>query len=517
MKKIVFILILFSFFGWSQNTNFTQEQYQFVDEFYEKFEYSNAPVDEFIKEIEMALEKVPYHPSLVQSLLRAKFNVKDIKFMKDYCGRLDDSYLSTFQPILVDVCACAYFLNIDFNGLYHRIIPLIVDKETKELYLTAYYLGIDNHEEFIKYAKTSLSKSYEFYGQMVVRDNLFDHLVVITEENIIPTIIKDYEATIFSSELSMPVYYVLIQSAVYNSDFVIAGKLIDYVKKLDVNNYKHLFPIVALFYSYKGEERLAIEALEQAMELKDAEFEKIISAGSVSIDAFSSYSMSLRKIEDYKTRERLVSQAIAYFEKRDDYKIRFKLYQSLLYAPKDIDKARAILKECKPYLMDQNLTDLDFMIRIENELGKENSNYRLVDDFMQKVFTYNNFHAAIFQRILYRYIVNNNSKKPVFSLNEMVKEFDKLLKYPLDGATKLEYLRYKIILIGQKDREWAIRELEKLPEDEAEEIISDFESTANNSQKAAEILISNTKEIKDVKQNINFVHIAYINAIRVKK
>lgn len=517
MKKIVFILILFSFFGWSQNTSFTKEQFEFVDKFYEKFENTNYSREEFLREIEDALAKVPYHPNFVESLLKEKFNVRDFEFMNDYCNRLDDNYLSTFQPILVEVCACGYFFNGDNHGLYHRIIPLIQDKDTKEFLLTAYYLGIENYEDFMSHAKSSLSKNYKYEGQMILRSHLFNYFVANSNSNDLPEIIKDNEATIFSSRLSMPVYFVLIQSTIFESDFVMAEKLIDYVKKQEANNYKYLYPISALLYSHKGEERLAIEALEQAMELKDAEFERIIEAGYISLDIFSSYSMSIRKIEDYKTKERLVNQAIIYFEKRDDYKIRFKLCQSLLYASKDIDKGRAILKECEPYLIDQNLKDLDYMLRIENELGKENPNYRLVDDFMQELIPYNTIPEVIFQRIVYQFKVNYNAKKPVFSLNEMVEELDKLLKYPLIREAKLKYLRFKIIIIGQKDRAWAKRELEKLPEDEAEEIIADFESTVNNSQKATDILISNTNEFKDFKENSNLIHVGYINAVRLKK
>ncbi|MEX0598523.1 MAG: hypothetical protein WD512_18720 [Candidatus Paceibacterota bacterium] len=524
MKKIVFILLLFSFFGKSQNTSFTKEQFEFVDNFYEKFENTNPSKEEFLKELEDALQIVPYHPNFVESLLKEKFNDRDFKFMIDYCSSLDDNYLSTFQPILVEVCACGYFFNGDNYGLYNRIIPLTQNKDTRELFLTAYYLGVEDYKEFIKLGKSSLSKSYKYDGQMILRSHLFNYFIAVLQENeyskefaAFRRDLKEYEATIFSSDLSMPIYYILLQSIISANDFVMAEKLIDYVKKQDVSNYKYLYPIAALFYSNKGDQSLTIEALEQALKLEKSDFERITKAENVSLDIFSCYSMSIRKIEEYKTRERLVNQAITYFEKRDDYKIRFKIYQSLLYASKDIDKARVILKEFEPYLVDLNLTDLDYMIRIENELGKENPNYRMVDDCMREVTPYKNIPEVMFQRIVYQYNVNYNSKKPVFSLNQMVEELDKLLEYPMIRDAKMKYLRFKIIMIGQKDRAWAKRELEKLPEDEAAEILLDFESTKNNSQKASEILISNTNELKDIRGNINLIHVGYINAIRLKK
>jgi hypothetical protein len=99
----------------------------------------------------------------------------------------------------------------------------------------------------------------------------------------------------------------------------------------------------------------------------------------------------------------------------------------------------------------------------------------------------------------------------------MVEELDKLLQYPLIREAKIKYLRFKIILIGQKDKAWAKRELEKLPEDEAEEITVDFESTQNNSPKATEILGSNSSDFKDIKGNNSLIYVGYINAIRLKK
>jgi hypothetical protein len=524
MKKIVLILLLFPFFGWSQKTNFTDEQIDFGDQFYEKMKNTNLTEEEFIVEIQNALAEVPYFPDFVQSLLAAKYNLRDFNFINDYCSRLDDNYLSTFQPILVDVCPCGYFFNGDNDGLYHRIIPLTQNKDTRELLLTAYYWGTEDYKEFIKLGKSSLPRSYKYDGQMLLKSHLFDCFIAVLQQNenskefaAFTKDMKKYEATIFASDLSIPTYYILIQASIFNNDFVMAEKLIDYVKKQDVDNYKYLYPMSALFYSQKGEERLTIEALEQAFKLSDAEFDRITEAGYISSDIFSSYSMSIRKIEDYKTKERLVNQAITYFDKREDYKIRFKIYQSLLYASKDIDKARAILKECEPYLVDLNLTDLDYMIRIENELGKENPNYRLVDDYMKEVTPYKNSPEIIFQRIIYQYNVNYNSRKSVFSLNEMVEELDKLLQYPLIREAKIKYLRFKIILIGQKDKAWAKRELEKLPEDEAEEITVDFESTQNNSPKATEILGSNSSDFKDIKGNNSLIYVGYINAIRLKK
>jgi hypothetical protein len=524
MKKIILILLFLPFSTWSQSLDFTEEQEAFVLDFLKKLEKKiiNISVDDYFKEMDEALVKAPYHPRLVEEYLRNKFFVMmDFKFVSDYCSRLEDAYLSTNQSILVDPCASAYVFSENHIELYNRIIPLTNDENLRELFLSFYYFGAENYDDFIKYARKSVTKNFNYKSQMMLRDLAFQYLVVILNlyENVndFSTFIKDYEDTIFSTDLSIPIYNVLIQSSVFNSDFLMAEKLLDYVKNLETNNYKYLYPISALYYSYKGDQSLAIKALDNALNLEISDFEKITHAGDISKDIFNLYSMSIRELEDFNTKERLINKAIIFFEDRNDYRIRFKLFQSLLYASEDFKRAKSILNEIEPYLKEQNVKDLEHIFKMENELGKKKPDYRLVDNLISKMLPNLNLSSLDFQRILYRYKVNYNSKRPVFTLNEIVEELDKLLERPLDRQERLRYLQFKILLIGENDRESAIKELEKLPEDLANEIISDFESTENNPEKISEFLISNRKELEDINGSINLINVSYINVVQLKE
>lgn len=520
-KKIkVLLILLLPILGWSQPTNFTQKQIEIVRDFYEEME--NETEEEFASRVEEVLEKVPYHPKLVQSFLKVKlYRDSDTKFIYNYCKDLDDRYLFSFQPILVEHCACAYYYEKDINGLYFRIIPLIEDMDAKELYLTSYYLLKENKDTFKVFAESSLSKTYEYYGQNLVRDNLLGYFYALFINDLYfskkAKFIENYEHIIFSSELDVIIYSELISASVYNKDYELVERLMNHVKEVYIDGFKYLYPVKALYHAKKGEDDLVIEALENAFDIEKSDFNFIFHERILKRNIFDLYSMSIMELENYKTKQRLVNKGIEYFENRNDYKIKFKLYQSLLHASKSLKKARSVLEECKPYLKEQNLNDLERMIRIENELGKKTPDYRLVNSLIGEVLDNYSSTDIDFQRILFQYKVNYNTKKTVFSIEETVKQLDNLLEKPLDINTRLKYLQFKIVLIGENDREWALREIEKLPSDLTKEIISDFGLTENNSQMASELLISNRKELKDINKSINLIITVYINELELKE
>lgn len=520
LKKIILILILLPFCAQSQKIKFTDEENKFADEQFEKLRDIKFSDDAFHPIVEGALAKVPYHPKFVHAMLDAKLFVNDFKFVCRYCSSLDDNYLSAFQNILNEICSYSYIRNHDFTGLKNRLIPLMEDKNSRELYLSAYYLGVDNDEEFQNHAKFSISKVYPSLKQMFIRDQFFVRYMAFLIENDneedFSTFLKDYESTIFSSDLEMPYYINLMGYYLLSSDFAAVEKLSNHVRKLNPFNYRYLYPIYAWSYGLQDQEALAIEFVEKSFRLEDSDFKIMTEANMGEGDVFPMLSMAIRSIKDFKTKERLVEQGITYFENQENYKVRFKLYQSLLYAAKEIKKAESVLKECKPYLTDVNFKDLEAMIKMENELGKDNPNYRLVDELMNLVLPNIKMYEMKFQKILYRYKVNYNSKKPVFTVQEIVNELNELLQYPLSNTTRQTVLHFKILFIAENDRDWAQRELDKLSGGDAIGIVADFKSIDNNPEKASEILISSRKSLKDI-NNINFINVTYINKITLKE
>lgn len=521
IKKIILIILLLPVMGWSQPTTFSDEEHKFARSVAEKM-LNNPSIssDEVYLELDIAMQKVPYHPGLVQYLLTEKFNSKDYEFVYNYCKKLDDHYLSTFQPILVEICGKTYCYKEDYDGLYNRIIPLIKDENIKGLYLALYYKDKGNEAEFIKHAKYSILGNYKYDFLNYLRDyHLYEYYRIISNKkntSLLESFLKDYEQVIFLSNFNVVFYLSLIEDATHTLNDELAIKLINYVKELDVEKYKSLYPAIAYYYSFKGEEEVALEALNKAFEIDKSVFLKSYNPDDTQL-IFNTYSVSISKLSDFKTKERMIEKGMHYFEDILEYKIMFKLYQSMLSATKDITAAKAILKECEPYLNEINYDNLNNILIINNEMSKKKPDYRMVDGLLDKVVAAIDFNPYYYQKIMYRYKVNYSTKKQVFTLNEVVEGFDKIFSKPLSKADELYYLRPKLLFIGESDKEWLMREVEKLPTDIADELIESFNIAENNPEKTAEILSTNKMSLQDVNRTVDFINISYLNTIILKK
>jgi hypothetical protein len=520
IKKLILMILSIPVMGWSQPTTFSNEETEYVRNVLEKIFYnSSISTDEVFSELDYAMQKVPYHPGLVQYLLRVKLlDTKDYEFVYSYCKKLDDHYLSTFQPILVELCGYTYYYKDDYEGLYDRIIPLIKDENIKGLYLALYYRNKDDEHEFIKHAKYSILGNYKYDILNNFRDyHLDEYYRIISHKkntSLLESFLKDYEQVIFSSNLNALFYLSLIEDATHTINDVLAIKLINYVKELDAEKYKSLAPAIAYYYSFKGEEEVALEALNKAFEIDKSEFLKSYNPDARLI--FNTYSTSISRLSDFKTKEIMVEKGLHYFEDMVEYKIMFKLYQSMLYASKDIIAAKAILKECEPFLNEINYSNLNNILIINNEMGKKNPDYRMVDGLLDKVVTAIGINSFYYQKIMYRYKVNYRTKKPVFTLNEVVEDFDKIFSTPLSKEDEMYYLRSKLLFIGESDKEWFIRELEKLPTDIANKLIESYNMAENNPEKIAEILSTNQIYLNDINRTVDFINISYLNSIILK-
>lgn len=523
INKIILIVLLLPLAGWSQPTTFTDEEHKFADDFFEKMTKKiPIPSDELYAELDTAMKKVPFYPGFVAVLLREKMLVnsnRDFEFGYEYCKKLDDHYLSTFQPILEELCAYAYYMKKNDDELYNRIIPLIKDENIKGLYLAGYYRINGNEDEFINHAKYSILENYKYESLNFIRDNhLYEYYRIIRNKkntNLLEQFLKDYEKAIFSSNLDALFYLSLIENATHTFNDVLAIKLINYVKELDVEKYKSLSPAIAYYYSLNGEEEIALEALKKAFEIDKSDFLNNYNPDARLI--FNTYSTSINKLSDFKTKERMVEKGLSYFEDMNDYKIMFQLYQSMLHASKDIKAAKAILKECEPYLNEINYNNLNNILMINNEMGKKKPDYKMVDSLLDKVVTTIDLSSFYYQKIRYRYKVNYTTKKPVFTLNEVVEDFDKIFSKPLSKADKLYYLRPKLLFIGESDKEWFIREIEKLPADIADELMESYNIAEKNPEKAAELLSTNKRTLKDINRTVDFISISYLNTITLEK
>jgi len=512
IKKIILIVLLLPFVGWSQPTEFYKEETDFAMSVLEKRKKNiSQPLDEYLLELEAALQKVPYHPNLVQSLLRIKlYDKKDFKFICNYCKKLDDYYLTTYQGVLVELCAYAYFAQEDYEELYNRVTPLIEDKNIKDLYLAAYYYHKNNEEAFVKHLKYALFVSYKYSSLNYLRDihlqNYRNIIINQRNSNSIKSFLKDYEKAFFLSNLPTSFYVDIIEKATFTLNFDLAERLIKYVEKLNTEKYKYLYPIIAYYQSYKGEESLAVEALDKAFEMDRIGFKN-----SYPVNIAHIFNESIFNLKDFKTKERMFDKGMQYFEGMNDYKIKFKIGKSMLLATQDVKVASALLKECEPFLNARNYNDFKNIHLINSEMGKKNPDYRVVDNLLNDVVSTLDVHPTYFQKIMFCYRVNYRAKKPVFTLNEILEDYDKILSKPLSKADEQYYLIYKLRMINEYDKELLMKEIEKLSDDFANELTESLNVEVINSEKTA-----NATKPETISTAVDFITINYLKMNQLK-
>lgn len=505
MTRITILIFLFApLIGWAQPTTFTEEEENYVVEFIETLK-KRTPLttNELIEAINEGLEIVPFHPTLVEILLSEKSNNDDFAFVHNYCENLDDEYLSDFQSILFTVCAYTYLKVDDYDGLYNRIIPLIKDRNIKGLHLMAYYFYNGyQEEEFKEHAKYALQNRYE-YGILNGYKNYFLEYFIyqLTTENYsnsaiieITSFLNEYEDAFLSSDMLVFAYYRLIEAAVVYSNLELAKKLIDYVKELYPEKYEYLYPVVAFYHSQvEGEEDLVKKALENTFKMDKAGFLDAYPLEETDFRAIFFKSISL--LTDHEDKKKYVEQGVDYLQDIPILKQGLRLYQSMILAPEDLKCAKKILKEYETVLDETNYSLFGDILFALNEVNKKKPDYRQVDAILNELMKINNFAVigAYYLQVKFRYKVNYNSKKPVFTLNEILEPFEYILTDSFDY--KEYFLEQKLKIIGEYDNEWLLRELEKLPKDVADEFIEKFSHQNDDLEKA--------KELKDITSTIN--------------
>ncbi|WP_334113416.1 hypothetical protein [Paucihalobacter sp.] len=523
MKKLILILFVFPLLGWSQKLDFNQEQEVLVNNFIEMYDsghYTSYSV--FLEDMEIALSKAPYHPKLVALLLQIYFSI-DYDFITNYCNKLDDDYLFANQNILVDDCAAAYSLKNDVSTLNNRIIPLIEDQNIKDFYVAfLFYLNGDYDTTYNHFIEL-FSVSYEFVSISGFKHDVFVRLISYLSKNSdnqrLISIINKYEDVIYYKStngdiktfgLDIQTWLIMIYGAINDQNYQLAEKLIKHSVALNNDNYKAMHIATAFLNSRRGDENTAIEYFEKALQMDDSAFEKIINNETGSINIVHFYLYTLDALTDFKAKEKLTNQALIYFENRYDYWIRLKLYQSMLYASKDLKKAQSILETYEDKLFEQSYHELNLLLRIENEISKRKPNHKLIDDLLGEIAQNNNELIFNISRIYFRYKVNYNSKKLVFNNNETIELIDHMIQNPLNDKAKNLYILLKVVLMAEEDTEKALIELQNLQLQELEQFQALQESIANKKIESAFKSINPKHGVNDIYSEVRALKVNYL-------
>lgn len=517
-KRTILIFIFAPLIGLAQPITFTEEERDYVNELVEKLKKRMPlPSDELYEVLYEGLEVVPFHPIFIQTLLREKIRNQEYAFVYDYCNKLDNEYLSEFQSILFNPCAYAYFMKDDYESLYYRIIPMIEDRNIRGLYLMAYYAENEQNENFLEHAKYALQNSYEFeilnHLKNAYLKSYIRYVLIENNPSKIKNFLNEFEEAFFSSDLPTYTYSRLIRMAIIHSNFTLAKKLIDYVEELYPEKYKYLYPVVAYYHSFiVGEEDLTKKALDEAYKMDKLGF--LDAYPSDHKDLRTLYVNSISLLGDFEDKKKYVEQGIRYFEDIPIpiYKTGLRLYQSMLLASEDMKSAQKILKEYETILDKTSYSFLSDILIALNEVDKKKPDYRKVDAVLNELVKAYDFYLAYYHQVMFRYKVNYNSKKPVFTLNEIVEPFE-YIQSNSPNQYKEFYLRKKLVIIGESDNEWMMRELERLPEDVADEFIESFSSQHDDSEELKETISKNEKELENIKVNVDYLVLRCLNNV----
>jgi len=132
--SILFFLITVPNLTHSQEIDYTKEQdelaFKVISDISKSDENNNGTdVQLHIKNVNRALEKVPNHPLLIGQLFKLYLaGYEDIKFVAEYCQKLELDYLQANQGLLIEFCSTTSYIN-DNIDYFLKLVPLIKYKE----------------------------------------------------------------------------------------------------------------------------------------------------------------------------------------------------------------------------------------------------------------------------------------------------------------------------------------------------------------------------------------------------
>ena len=111
---------------------------------------SQAAVDERVTSIKITIYRLATHSRIVQSLIKAAENGKDVSVIMELCARFDEeSNLSYAQKL--QEAGCSVFYGVENYKVHSKIISIVLKDKGKVRYIT--HLGTGNYNE-------STSKQY---------------------------------------------------------------------------------------------------------------------------------------------------------------------------------------------------------------------------------------------------------------------------------------------------------------------------------------------------------------------
>lgn len=466
MKIFLLLFYLIPLFVLPQKSNYTTDQEQIVDKIV--FEINNSEeinYDLFIANLKNGLDRVPYHPDLVYQLLRVySYGQDDFQSAASYCQRLDKNYLLSNQNILVEFCASSFFLVENYEKV-QSLLPLISEQKNKDLYKALYYIEIKELDKGIEYVLNCLNHNYTYQSQIILKYYIINRLIMdlyrFEQYSLLSEIVTTYKDQLKTIELNIEAYLLLIEASILNENYASAQDLISNTIIRFPQFFKYMSVYKALIYSKKGEDLNAIKAMEKALSFDDSAFNVILNEKG-GLNIFSNYILTLNNLSNFDDKVRISQQMLDFFQGKELFSLKVKLYQSVVYASRDKAKAYDILHSCQGHITEKKHQIFEDLINIQFELKKENPDYKLAAKMLHNFKGHVSDKMFLMLMVDFKYTVNIEKNSAYFEAKKMVEELDQLIDMTDGEEQKLKFTLQKIQTIATYDFELANKELDKL-------------------------------------------------------
>ena len=516
MKNYFLVFILIPFLVFPQKTEYSYEQEKYVEKVVDEItSQKEINFEAFIETLNNALKKAPYHPDLVYQLLRIyTYGLKDLNFVANYCQQLDKDYLINNQDILVQFCANCYFYTDDNNKLLN-MIQLIKEQKDKDLYYALFYIETNDIQKAFEYTINCIDFQYQnqsqYYSKRFLINRMIMDLYRFEQYSHLSKIVTNYKDQLKTIELSIEAYLLLIEAAILNENYASAQDLISNSIIRFPQFFKYMSVYKALIYSKKSEDLNAIKAMEKALSFDDSAFNVILNEKD-GLNIFSNYILTLNNLSNYDDKVLISQQMLEFFQGKELFSLKVKLYQSVLYASRDKEKAYAILNSCQGDITEKKHQIFEDLINIQFELNKENPDYKSVAKMLHNFKNLISDKMFLMLMVDFKYTVNIGKNSAYFEAKKMVEELDQLIDITDDEEQKLKFTLQKIQTIATYDVEKANLELEKLGIAENERLYYlDQEFKNKNTIQGQE----NTRELNGIEKfyNLNSLFIDFVMTV----
>lgn len=417
------ILILMQFSVFSQPTDFTGGENQYVRNFFKELKNKqDLTFEKVFDELDKALKEVPYHPDLVFQLLYEKRNTKQWEFSLNYCGQLEDSYLSEFQNVS-EICIHTALLLDEFSYV-NKNIDLITESSTQHLFKA--YMAYENEliDEFVSHGMKAIDHEYEYLNSLKqhILSMLVIHYFVNNDLAQLDLIYSNYFDKPERSMTDLETLIIFHQLSLLKGDYSGCRDMIKLAEKFypDTSEYLNIFKaeyLVALGFNYSAE-----EALINSLKVSEDDTNNLFL--HFELDYFQKFFRVLMNMDGKNIKIEL-AEALSQNPK---YKEQSKLLLAMLHAEENIGKSITYFNDFEINRDNINLEVFKKILLLDNALVDEDIDDAKTNNYFSDLYKLTDEPFVSLYQSKFQLLVNLTSQEEIFDYKTISNNLDKIKK-----------------------------------------------------------------------------------------